>query len=113
MSSGLKVAAIPRMMGLFRWPALNSVNGLTKYWGCCPWMIGLAGLPRDPSFEWQETHTLVEIASPFARSGLAEGAGSAAPKDPPASVPSSKNDSSRAEGFMRVNSRMQNSAILQ
>src|SRR5689334_11995929 len=74
MSSALSVDAMPFMIGLLRWPALNSASCLTRYSGCCPWMIGLAGLPREPSIVWQAMHTPLAMASPRARSGLPPGA---------------------------------------
>src|SRR4249920_2065524 len=78
MSSSLSVAAMPFMTALSRLPALNSVSCLTRYSGCWPCRIGLAGLPRDPSLVWQAPHTLVDVAWPLARSGLAAAAASAA-----------------------------------
>src|SRR5947209_3035850 len=78
MSSSDRVEAMPRMMGLLRLPALNSVSCLNRYSGCWPWMIGFAGLPREPSLAWQATHTPLEMASPLARSGLAAAGASAA-----------------------------------
>src|SRR5262245_41043557 len=77
MSSGLSVEAKPFMTGLLRLPSLNSVSCLTRYSGCWPWRMGLAGLPREPSAVWQAAQTWVEIAWPLARSGLA-GAGASA-----------------------------------
>src|SRR3954452_14135828 len=71
MSSGLSVEAMPCMIGLTRLPALNSVSCLTRYSGCWPCRIGLAGLPREPSAEWQAAQTFVEIAWPFSAAGLA------------------------------------------
>src|SRR3954452_20016561 len=103
MSSGLSVDAIPRMIGLLRWPALNSASCLTRYSACCPWMMGLAGTPLEPSFVWQATQTPFEIASPLARSGLALAAlaaASAAKAGAAPTRPDSRDDSRRATGFM-------------
>ena len=69
---------MPCMTAFARLPALNSVNCLTRYSGCCPCRIGLAGLPREPSFVWQAAHTAVEVACPLAKSGFGVGLDSAA-----------------------------------
>ena len=74
MSSSDKAEAMPIMMAFARLPNLYSVNCLTRYSGCWPCRIGFAGLPREPSLVWQAAQTLVEMAWPFARSGLASAA---------------------------------------
>src|SRR5256886_5506788 len=71
MSCSDSCEAKPFMIGFCRLSALNSVSCLTRYSGCWPCRIGLAGLPREPSLVWQATHTPFDVASPFARSGLA------------------------------------------
>src|SRR5438132_9178027 len=71
MSCSDSCDAKPFMIGFLRLSALNSVSCLTMYSGCCPCRIGLAALPREPSLVWQATHTPFDVASPFARSGLA------------------------------------------
>jgi hypothetical protein len=50
------------MMALLRLPDLNSCSCLTRYSGCWPAMIGLAGLPREPSKLWQAPQTCVAMA---------------------------------------------------
>src|SRR5438552_17057313 len=74
MSASLSGAAMPDMIGFARAPDLNSASCFARYSGCWPCRIGLAGLPREPSFVWQAAQTLVDVASPLARSGFAAAA---------------------------------------
>src|SRR5438445_5766447 len=103
MSASLSAAAMPCMIGFGRLPDLNSPSCLTRYSGCWPWMIGLAGLPREPSLVWQAAQTFFEVASPLARSGFAAGLSSSAANEAPvvASIAaSSRQDSRGAASFM-------------
>src|SRR4029453_17548453 len=70
MSVSDSVLAKPFMIGLLRLPDLNSSSCLARYSGCCPAMIGLAGLPREPSAVWQGPHTCVDSVCPLATSTL-------------------------------------------
>src|SRR5262245_34154979 len=78
MSVSDRVLAKPFITGLLRLPDLNSPSCLARYSGCWPAMIGLAGLPRDPSAVWHAPHTCVDSVCPLARSGLAGAFDSAA-----------------------------------
>src|SRR5512138_1336654 len=78
MSVSDNVLAKPFITGLLRLPDLNSLSCLARYSGCWPAMIGLAGLPREPSAVWQAPQTCVESACPLAMSGLAGALDSAA-----------------------------------
>src|SRR6185369_13314879 len=71
MSASDKIEAKPCMIGLARLPALNSCNCLIRYSGCCCASLGLAGMAELPSALWQAAHTAVNLAWPWARSGLA------------------------------------------
>src|SRR5262245_39346908 len=70
MSVSDSALAKPFITGLLRLPDLNSLSCLARYSGCWPAMIGLAGLPREPSAVWQAPQTWVDNACPLARSGL-------------------------------------------
>src|SRR5882757_7112313 len=100
MSASLSAAAMPCMIGFLRLPLLNSSSCLARYSGCWPWMIGLAGLPREPSLVWQAAQTFVEVVWPLARSGFAAGAGASAANDEALATASSRQDSKGAASFM-------------
>ena len=101
MSLSDSVLAKPFITGLLRLPDLNSPNCLARYSGCWPAMIGLAGLPREPSAVWQAPHTCVDRVCPLARSGLTGALDSAA-----ATGNANEAASNRAMGdFMRSTSR--------
>src|SRR5687767_10694201 len=68
MSASDRVLAKPFITGLLRTPDLNSSSCLARYSGCCPAMIGLAGLPREPSAAWHAPHTCVDNCCPLAMS---------------------------------------------
>src|SRR6185369_16170 len=102
----------PCMIGFVRLPSLNSVSCLTRYSGCWPWMIGLAGLPREPSLAWQAMQTSVDLAWPFARSGFASGLASSAACAAYAKLANSRQDNRRA-AIMGSLFLVQNPAILQ
>src|SRR5258706_8190712 len=104
MSCSDSCDAKPFMIGFLRLSALNSASCLTRYSGCCPCRIGLAGLPREPSLVWQATHTPFDVASPFARSGLAAAGPCAASwaKAVAADKASARAHGSRAADFMTV-----------
>src|SRR6185503_16339865 len=70
MSASDSVEAKPFITGLLRLPDLNSSSCLARYSGCWPAMIGLAGLPRDPSAAWHAPHTCVDKVCPLAMSTL-------------------------------------------
>jgi hypothetical protein len=74
-------------------------------------MIGLAGLPREPSLVWQAAQTAVEIAAPLAGSG-ALAAGSAAKAPTPVRAAASV-QSNRGTGFMGREFLVPKQAILQ
>src|SRR5262245_9877286 len=71
MSVSDSVLAKPFITGLLRLPDLNSLSCLARYSGCWPAMIGLAGLPREPSAVWHAPQTCVDSVWPLAMSGLA------------------------------------------
>src|SRR5688572_13334464 len=108
MSAVLSVVAKPFITALSRLPDLNSSSCLTRYSACWPAMIGLAGLPREPSALWQAAQTLVDVAWPLARSGFAAaGAESAAAAGAASTKLSTAADSRRfgsrtAAGFIRA-----------
>src|SRR5436190_6261727 len=88
------------MTGLLRTPDLNSPSCLARYSGCWPAMIGLAGLPREPSAVWHAPQTCVESAWPLAMSGLAGAADSAAATG--SASEAAKHNKATSGDFMRV-----------
>ena len=80
MSSALRPAAIPAMIGLGRAPDLNAASCAAMYSACCPARCGLAGAVLVPSAPWQAAQTVVAICFPRSISTFgAAGAVSAAP----------------------------------
>src|SRR5436189_5467893 len=63
-------------------------------------MIGLAGLPREPSLVWQAAHTEAEIAAPFAGWGALEAVSAAC--GAPAAKTMASEESKRDTGFMKA-----------
>src|SRR5205085_10932266 len=100
MSCSDSCDAKPFMIGFCRLSALNSVSCLTRYSGCWPCRIGLAGLPREPSLVWQAAQTSADLAWPLATSGLAAAGACSSADAAAANVASRRPDSRRAADFM-------------
>src|SRR5689334_10714763 len=74
MSSGVRLAAMPAMIGLGRVPSLKCASCRLIYSACWPARFGFAGLTLLPSAPWQAAQTVLTIFCALARSGLAPGA---------------------------------------
>jgi GTP-binding protein len=61
---------MPDMIALARLPDLYSRNCFSKYSGCCPANLGLAGVVELPSAAWQATQICAYFVLPAPKSGL-------------------------------------------